>query len=92
MMPVEIVYSFRISEAIVVRDLEPDLINDIDRQAHRQQDFQAVDFPEADQRHYTSKFATFSAFPTINSRRGSTTSPISVLNTCAASSESPTFT
>jgi Protein of unknown function (DUF1194) len=40
----------------------------------------------------TSRFATFSALPTMNSRRGSTTSPISVLNTCAASSMSPTFT
>lgn len=41
---------------------------------------------------HTSRFATFSALPTMNSRRGSTTSPISVLNTCAASSMSPTFT
>jgi hypothetical protein len=31
--------------------------------------------------HHTSRFATFSALPTMKSRRGSTTSPISVLNT-----------
>jgi len=41
---------------------------------------------------HTSRLATLSALPTMKSRRGSTTSPISVLNTCAASSMSPTFT
>ena len=40
----------------------------------------------------TSKFATFSALPTMKSRRGSTTSPIRVENTSAASSTSPTRT
>ena len=48
--------------------------------------------PETVKRHHTSRFATFSALPTMKSRRGSTTSPISVLNTSAASSMSPTFT
>ena len=45
--------------------------------------------PAAD---HTSRLATFSALPTIKSRRGSTRSPISVEKTCSASSTSSTRT
>lgn len=39
-----------------------------------------------DFRRYASIFVAFSAFSTMKSRRGSTTSPISVENTCSATS------
>jgi hypothetical protein len=59
---------------------------------NRPETFNRVDVERATDRAQTSRFATESAFAWMNSRRGSTTSPISLVNRSSASSPSWRFT